>query len=183
MRGVDLAIAEQELVTLVGPSGCGKTTLLRLIAGLEEPDRGHIRIGGHDVTRLPPKNRDIAMVFQNHALYPHMTVFQNMAFGLKARRIPRAEIKRGVAAAATTLGIEGLLDRKPAELSGGERQRVAVGRAIVRLPRAFLLDEPLCNPRCEASRADESGDQEPSARTGYCDALRYARPGGGHGAW
>ncbi len=142
---LDLSVADRELVVLVGPSGCGKTTTLRLIAGLEDATKGTIRIGGRTVNNVPPKDRDIAMVFQNYALYPHMTVFKNMAFGLKMRRTPRAEIQRKVRETALMLGLDHLLDRKPAALSGGERQRVAVGRAIVRKPRVFLFDEPLSN--------------------------------------
>jgi multiple sugar transport system ATP-binding protein len=142
---LSLAVADREFIVLVGPSGCGKTTALRLIAGLEEPTSGTIRIGGRDVVGVPPKDRDVAMVFQNYALYPHMTVFKNMAFGLKMRRVPNDEIRRKVHEAAALLGIEHLLARRPAGLSGGERQRVAVGRAIVRKPRVFLFDEPLSN--------------------------------------
>jgi len=148
VRAVDdltLAVADGEFMVLVGPSGCGKTTTLRLIAGLEELTAGTIRIGGRVVNRVAPKDRDVAMVFQNYALYPHMTVFKNMAFGLKMRREPKAEIIRKVGETAEKLGLTHLLDRKPAALSGGERQRVAVGRAIVRKPQVFLLDEPLSN--------------------------------------
>ncbi|GAF95045.1 unnamed protein product, partial [marine sediment metagenome] len=148
VRAVDdlsLTVADRELVVVVGPSGCGKTTTLRSVAGLEEIDSGTIRIGDRDVTRMAPKDRDIAMVFQNYALYPHMTVFTNMAFGLKMRRVPKDRIKRKVHEVAEMLGLEQLLDRKPAALSGGERQRVAVGRAIVRRPQVFLFDEPLSN--------------------------------------
>ncbi len=143
--GVDLSISDQEFVVLVGPSGCGKSTTLRMVAGLEEITGGRIRIGGEVVNHLPPKNRNIAMVFQNYALYPHMTVYKNMAFGLKLRKVPRAEIHARVMEAARILDIEPLLDRKPKALSGGQRQRVAVGRAIVREPAAFLFDEPLSN--------------------------------------
>ena len=143
--GVTLSVADREFVVLVGPSGCGKTTTLRLIAGLEEITEGTIRIGERVVNRVAPKDRDVAMVFQNYALYPHMTVFQNMAFGLKMRGVPKAEITRKVGDVATLLDLTRLLDRKPAALSGGERQRVAVGRAIVRKPQAFLFDEPLSN--------------------------------------
>ena len=145
VRGVDLRIEDGELVVLVGPSGCGKSTTLRMIAGLEEVSDGEIRIGDRVVNSVAPGDRDIAMVFQNYALYPHMTVRQNMAFGLKMRRTPKAEIKTRVAEAAGMLGIEALLDRRPRELSGGQRQRVALGRAIVRDPAAFLFDEPLSN--------------------------------------
>jgi multiple sugar transport system ATP-binding protein len=142
---VDLIIQDKEFVVLVGPSGCGKSTTLRMIAGLEEITEGIIRIGQRVVNNVPPKNRDIAMVFQNYALYPHMTVYKNMAFGLKLRKMPRAEIHERVMDAARLLGLEHLLDRKPKALSGGQRQRVAVGRAIVREPAAFLFDEPLSN--------------------------------------
>jgi multiple sugar transport system ATP-binding protein len=142
---VDLRIADREFIVLVGPSGCGKSTTLRMIAGLEEITEGIIRIGDRVVNGIPPKSRDIAMVFQNYALYPHMTVYKNMAFALKLRGMRRAEIKRRVAEAAKILEIEHLLDRKPKQLSGGQRQRVAVGRAIVREPAAFLFDEPLSN--------------------------------------
>jgi multiple sugar transport system ATP-binding protein len=143
--GVSLAIADQEFVVLVGPSGCGKTTTLRMVAGLEEISGGVIRIGGRVVNDAAPKDRDVAMVFQNYALYPHMTVYKNMAFPLKLRGTPRAEIRQRVTHAARVLEIEHLLDRKPRQLSGGQRQRVAVGRAIVREPAAFLFDEPLSN--------------------------------------
>ncbi|MCK5473341.1 MAG: ATP-binding cassette domain-containing protein, partial [Planctomycetes bacterium] len=142
---VTLDVADREFMVIVGSSGCGKSTTLRMIAGLEEPTSGMIAIDGRVVNRIPPKDRDIAMVFQNYALYPHMTVFQNMAFGLKLRKCPRAEINRRVQEAANLLGIEQLLDRKPKALSGGQRQRTAVGRAIVRNPKVFLFDEPLSN--------------------------------------
>src|SRR5881394_2406613 len=132
-------------MVLVGPSGCGKTTALRMIAGLEDVSGGTIRIGDRVVNDVPPKDRDLAMVFQNYALYPHLTVRENMAFGLKLRRLPKAEIERRVRDAAGILGLDGLLDRKPRALSGGQRQRVAMGREIVREPRAFLMDEPLSN--------------------------------------
>ena len=145
VHGVDLSIGEGEFVVLVGPSGCGKSTLLRMVAGLEKMSDGTIRIGNAVVNRLPPRDRDIAMVFQNYALYPHMTVAANMGFGLRLRKIPRAEIDQRVAAAAAILGLEELLDRHPRQLSGGQRQRVAMGRAIVRDPQVFLFDEPLSN--------------------------------------
>jgi multiple sugar transport system ATP-binding protein len=141
----NLVVEDKEFVVLVGPSGCGKSTTLRMIAGLEEITEGEIYIDGNLVNDVPPKNRDIAMVFQNYALYPHMTVFKNMAFGLMLRKFPKAEIQQRVQDAAKILGIERLLDRKPKALSGGERQRVAVGRAIVRQPKVFLFDEPLSN--------------------------------------
>ena len=142
---VSLEIGDGEFLVLVGPSGCGKSTLLRMIAGLEEATGGAIEIGGRDVTDLPPRSRDIAMVFQTYALYPHMTVRQNLGYGLRARRTPKPEIATRVGEVATLLGLDELLDRRPAQLSGGQRQRVAMGRAIVRKPQAFLLDEPLSN--------------------------------------
>jgi multiple sugar transport system ATP-binding protein len=142
---VTLEIGDGEFVVLVGPSGCGKSTLLRMIAGLEEVSAGRISIGGQDVTDLAPRSRDIAMVFQSYALYPHMTVRQNIGYGLKVRRAPKEEAKRRVAEVAELLGLEELLDRRPTHLSGGQRQRVAMGRAIVREPKAFLMDEPLSN--------------------------------------
>jgi multiple sugar transport system ATP-binding protein len=145
VRGIDLDIADHEFVVLVGPSGCGKSTTLRMIAGLEDITDGEIVIGGHVVNDVPPKDRDIAMVFQNYALYPHMTVFQNMSFGLRLKRYPKKEIKSRVDKAAQILDIAELLDRKPKQLSGGQRQRVAMGRAIVRDPKVFLFDEPLSN--------------------------------------
>ena len=141
----NLEIKDKEFIILVGPSGCGKSTTLRMVAGLEEITEGEIYIGDRLVNDVAPKDRDIAMVFQNYALYPHMTVFDNMAFGLKLRRTPKDEIKRRVEEAARTLDIEHLLERKPKALSGGQRQRVALGRAIVREPKVFLLDEPLSN--------------------------------------
>jgi multiple sugar transport system ATP-binding protein len=142
---VDLTIESGEFMVLVGPSGCGKSTLLRMIAGLEEVTEGTIMIGDRDVTDLAPRARDIAMVFQNYALYPHMSVAKNLGYGLKVRKTPAAEIERRVGEAARLLGLEDLLDRRPAALSGGQRQRVAMGRAIVREPAAFLMDEPLSN--------------------------------------
>ena len=145
LAGIDLEIPDGEFLVVVGPSGCGKTTLLRIIAGLETGDRGEVVIGGKRVTDWAPARRGVAMVFQSYALYPHMTVFENMSFGLKQARAGRAEIERRVRQAAETLRIDHLLDRKPRELSGGERQRVAIGRAITREPGVFLLDEPLSN--------------------------------------
>src|SRR5216684_2317888 len=145
VRGVSLNIPDKEFVVLVGPSGCGKSTTLRMIAGLEEISAGDILIGGDVVNDVPPRDRDIAMVFQNYALYPHMTVFENMSFGLKLRRTPKAEIRARVERAAQILGITELLERRPKQLSGGQRQRVAMGRAIVRNPKVFLFDEPLSN--------------------------------------
>src|SRR5581483_1150734 len=143
--GVSLTIGSGEFLVLVGPSGCGKSTLLRMIAGLEDVTSGTISIGDRDVTDLPPRSRDIAMVFQSYALYPHMTVRQNLGYGLKVRRTPKPEIGARVDEVAGLLGLADLLDRRPAQLSGGQRQRVAMGRAIVRQPQAFLLDEPLSN--------------------------------------
>jgi len=145
VKNANLTVEDKEFVVLLGPSGCGKTTTLRMIAGLEEITEGIIKIDGKVVNDVEPKDRDIAMVFQNYALYPHMTVYQNMAFGLKLRKFPKDEIDRRVREAARILGIEDLLDRKPKQLSGGQRQRVAVGRAIVRNPKVFLFDEPLSN--------------------------------------
>jgi multiple sugar transport system ATP-binding protein len=142
---VDLVVEEDEFVVLVGPSGCGKSTTLRLVAGLEEASSGNIRIGGRVVNHLPPKDRDIAMVFQNYALYLHMTIYDNLAFGLRNRRVPEADIRREVMRAADILDIGRLLDRKPRQLSGGQQQRVALGRCIVRHPQVFLFDEPLSN--------------------------------------
>ncbi len=145
LRGISVAIQDGEFVVLVGPSGCGKSTLLRMIAGLEGITSGEIRIGDQVVNDLPPRDRDIAMVFQNYALYPHMTVAENMAFSLKLRNTSKAEIATRVQRAAEILGLTALLDRRPRQLSGGQRQRVAMGRAIVRDPRVFLFDEPLSN--------------------------------------
>ncbi len=145
LNDLDISIADKEFLVLVGPSGCGKTTALRCLAGLEEVSNGRVLIGDQTVNDVAPKDRDIAMVFQSYALYPHMTVFDNMAFGLKLRKVPKADIKKRVEEAAQILGIEHLLKRKPRELSGGQRQRVAVGRAIVREPKVFLFDEPLSN--------------------------------------
>jgi multiple sugar transport system ATP-binding protein len=139
---LDLTIDEDEFMVFVGPSGCGKTTALRMVAGLEEISDGAILIGGREVNEVSPKDRDVAMVLQNYALYPHMTVAQNLAFGLKLRKVDKTEVRRRVIAAAATLGLEDYLERKPAALSGGQRQRVAMGRAIVREPRAYLMDEP-----------------------------------------
>src|SRR3954464_9707642 len=145
VKDVSLVIPDNSFYVLVGPSGCGKSTTLRMIAGLEDISEGEVYIDDRLVNGVPPKKRDIAMVFQNYALYPHMTVYENMAFGLKLRGLPKADIHERVMHAAKTLDIEHLLDRKPKALSGGQRQRVAVGRAIVREPAAFLFDEPLSN--------------------------------------
>jgi multiple sugar transport system ATP-binding protein len=142
---LDLVVPAHKMAVLVGPSGCGKSTTLRMVAGLEEPTAGTIKIDGRDVTRLPPAERDIAMVFQSYALYPHMSVFENMAFGLRLKKLPEHEIKKRVQEVAVSLGLETYLDRKPKALSGGQRQRVAIGRAVVRQPKVFLFDEPLSN--------------------------------------
>jgi lactose/L-arabinose transport system ATP-binding protein len=145
LRGVDLEVADGEFVVFVGPSGCGKSTLLRTISGLEEPTSGQVLIGGEDVTDYDPAERGVAMVFQSYALYPHMTVEQNLGFGLRMGGMPREQVSARVAEAARVLEIDDLMDRKPRQLSGGQRQRVAIGRAIVREPKAFLFDEPLSN--------------------------------------
>ena len=145
VNDVNIEVADREFLVLVGPSGCGKSTTLRMIAGLEEISRGEIFIDDRRVNDVPPKDRDIAMVFQSYALYPHMSVYDNMAFGLKLRKYPKAEIRKRVTEAAGILGIEAYLERKPKQLSGGQRQRVALGRAIVRQPKVFLFDEPLSN--------------------------------------
>ena len=145
LAGIDLALADGEMLVIVGASGCGKSTLLRLVAGLETPSAGRIVLGGQDITRTDPAARDIAMVFQNYALYPHMSVFDNMAYGLRIRGLGREDIRARVGQAADLLGIGALLARKPRQLSGGQRQRVAMGRAIVRNPKLFLFDEPLSN--------------------------------------
>ncbi|MBI2836999.1 MAG: ABC transporter ATP-binding protein [Acidobacteria bacterium] len=145
VSGVTLDVPDGEILTVLGPSGCGKSTLLRLVAGLDRPDSGEITIGGEDVTGREPKDRDVAMVFQSYALYPHMKIFENIAVALRLRRLPREEVGCRVAKAAEMLGISGLLGRYPRQLSGGERQRAALARAIVRDPKAFLLDEPLSN--------------------------------------
>jgi multiple sugar transport system ATP-binding protein len=145
LNDLNIAVDDKEFLVLVGPSGCGKTTALRCLAGLEEVTSGEVKIADHVVNDVAPKDRDIAMVFQSYALYPHMTVYDNMAFGLKLRKVPKDQIKARVENAAKILGIEQLLKRRPRELSGGQRQRVALGRAIVREPKVFLFDEPLSN--------------------------------------
>ncbi len=145
VKDFNLEIADKEFIIFVGPSGCGKSTTLRMVAGLEEISKGELRIDGKLVNDVEPKDRDIAMVFQNYALYPHMSVYDNMAFGLKLRKVPKDQIDKQVKEAARILGLENLLDRKPKALSGGQRQRVAMGRAIVRKPKVFLMDEPLSN--------------------------------------
>ena len=180
--GVDLATGEGEYLVLLGPSGCGKTTLLRTIAGLEEPTAGDVLIGGQVVTGLPPRARRIAMVFQSYALYPHKTVLGNIVFPLTAARVPPGEREERARRAAGMLGIEHLLDRKPRQLSGGERQRVALARALVREPAVFLLDEPLSNldAKLRASARDELKRFQQDI--GDDDDLRHPRPGRGDGA-
>ena len=180
IHGVSIAIANGEFVALVGPSGCGKSTLLRMIAGLEEITGGDIRIGDKVVNGLPPKDRDIAMVFQNYALYPHKTVAENMGFALKLRKTPKAEIDARVKRAAEILDLMPYLGRYPRQLSGGQRQRVAMGRAIVRAPQVFLFDEPLVQPRCQAARADARRDQGTAPAAEDHHRLRHPRPGRGH---
>ena len=182
VKGIDLEIADREFVVLVGPSGCGKSTTLRMIAGLEEITEGEIWIGGDVVNDVPPRDRDIAMVFQNYALYPHMSVFDNMAFGLKLRKFPKDEIKRRVDEAARILDIGMLLDRKPRALSGGQRQRVAMGRAIVRNPKVFLFDEPLSNldAKLRVQMRTEIKKVHQTVRTD--NRLRDARPDRGDDA-
>lgn len=145
VKDLSLSVSDNEFLTLVGPSGCGKSTILRMIAGLEQVTTGNIRIDGRDVNPLPPKERNIAMVFQSYALYPHMTVYDNIASGLKLRKLPPGDIQSRIQGVSKVLGLDGLLDRRPAQLSGGQRQRVALGRALVREPDVFLLDEPLSN--------------------------------------
>ncbi|MFA6542704.1 MAG: ATP-binding cassette domain-containing protein, partial [Bacteroidota bacterium] len=145
VKDVSIEVNDKEFVVLVGPSGCGKSTTLRMVAGLEDITGGTLSIDGKKMNDVPPKDRDIAMVFQNYALYPHMSVYENMAFGLKLRKFPKEEIDKRVKEAAKILNIEDYLNRKPKALSGGQRQRVAVGRAIVRKPKVFLFDEPLSN--------------------------------------
>ena len=179
--GIDLGVADGEFLVLLGPSGCGKTTLLRMIGGLEPPTSGDVLIGGRVVTDLPPRARQIAMVFQSYALYPHMTVYNNIAFPLKAAGLPRSEQAQRVAWAASILGIDAFLDRKPRQLSGGQRQRVALARALVREPTVFLLDEPLSNldaQRRASARDELQGFQR---RRGNHDHLCHARPGRGDG--
>ena len=176
IRGVDVAIADGEFCVLVGPSGCGKSTLLRMIAGLEEITEGEIAIGGRVVNRVPPKERDIAMVFQNYALYPHMTVRDNMSFALALAKQPKSEIEAHVKKAADILGLAPYLDRYPRQLSGGQRQRVAMGRAIVRDPQVFLFDEPLSNLDAQAARADAHRDQGAAPAPADHVDLRHARP-------
>jgi multiple sugar transport system ATP-binding protein len=180
---LSLDIDDGEFLVLVGPSGCGKSTALRMIAGLESISGGEMRIGERVVNNLEPKDRDIAMVFQSYALYPHLTVRDNIAFALKLQKMPKDEIERRVADAARTLELTDNLDRRPAQLSGGQRQRVAMGRAIVRQPQAFLMDEPLSNLDCQVARADARRDRQDPTRPQRHDRLRHPRPdrGDDHG--
>ena len=175
VKAIDLDIGDGEFMILVGPSGCGKSTALRMIAGLEDITEGDLIIGGERVNDLAPRDRDIAMVFQNYALYPHMTVRDNMGFALKLAKADKSEIDRKVTEAARILDLEQHLERKPANLSGGQRQRVAMGRAIVRDPKAFLMDEPLSQPGRQAACADaHRGGADPEA-AGHHDGLRHPR--------
>ena len=180
IKDANLEIEDGSFVVFVGPSGCGKTTLLRLIAGLEDVTGGQILIDGKNVVDVPPAKRGLSMVFQSYALYPHMSVRGNIAFGLKMAGLPRPDIDRKVEAAAATLNLTPYLDRKPRDLSGGQRQRVAIGRAIVREPKAFLFDEPLVESRCRAARPDAARSDETAEAA--CDHrhLRHPRPGRGH---
>ena len=175
----DLDVPDGEFMVLVGPSGCGKTTALRMVAGLEDISRGVIRIGERVVNYVPSRDRDIAMVFQSYALYPHLSVYENIAFGLRLKKVPKAEIDRRVQDAARILDLEPFLKRKPRELSGGQRQRVAMGRAIVREPQAFLMDEPLSNLDAKLRVQMRAEISRPPARPRRDDDLRHARPGRG----
>jgi ABC-type nitrate/sulfonate/bicarbonate transport system ATPase subunit len=177
---LSLDVKDEEFIVLVGPSGCGKTTALRMVAGLESITHGTIAIGDRVVNTVPPKERDIAMVFQNYALYPHMTVYDNMAFGLKLRKLPKEEIERRVRRAAEILGLVEFLERKPKALSGGQRQRVAMGRAIVREPQAFLMDEPLSNLDAKLRLQMRNRSLTPAGRSRRHDDLCHARSGRGH---
>ena len=164
VQDLSLGVADGEFLVLVGPSGCGKSTVLRCVAGLETSTSGTISINGHRIDHLPPQSRDLAMVFQTYALYPHLSVYDNLAFGLKVRGVPRAEIQPRVLAVAAQLAIAPHLAKKPRELSGGERQRVALGRAIVRQPQAFLMDEPLSN--LDAASAGQDARRTPETAPG-----------------
>ena len=174
LHSIDLDIADGEFVVFVGPSGCGKSTLLRTISGLEEPSSGQVLIGGEDVTDFDPSERGVAMVFQSYALYPHMTVEQNLGFGLRMGGMPRDQVAARVAEAARILELDELLDRKPRQLSGGQRQRVAIGRAIVRAAQGVPVRRAAVQPRCRTARADAHRDRQaaPGARRhhGLCDA-------------
>ena len=176
---LELDVADGEFMVLVGPSGCGKTTALRMVAGLEDITAGKLRIGGRVVNDVEPKDRDIAMVFQNYALYPHMTVAQNIGFALKLRKMPKAEIKTKVTETAELLGLTEWIDRKPSQLSGGQRQRVAMGRAIVREPSVVLDGRAAVEPRRQAPRPDAGRGRPHPAAPRRGDALRHPRPGRG----
>ena len=178
---VSLEVKDGEFVVLLGPSGCGKTTTLRCIAGMETPDGGDILVAGKSVKNLQPKDRDVAMVFQNYALYPHMSVYDNIAFPLRMRKMSKDKIDQRVKDVAKLLHLERLLRRKPKQLSGGEQQRVALGRAIVRRPKLFLMDEPLSNLDAKPPVQYAGGDKAPSKRVEDHDGVRYARPGGSDG--
>ena len=178
VKDLSLEIGDGEFMVLVGPSGCGKTTSLRMIAGLEEITEGALKIGDRVVNDVAPKDRDIAMVFQSYALYPHMSIYDNMAFGLKLRKVPKADIDKRVKDAARILSLENL-QKKPRELSGGQRQRVALGRAIVREPAVFLMDEPLSNLDAKLRVADAGRDRADPPAPRHDDGLRHPRPGRG----
>ena len=182
LHGIDLALADGEMLVIVGASGCGKSTLLRLVAGLERPTAGHVVLDGRDVTNLDPSERDIAMVFQNYALYPHMSVFDNMAYGLRIRGLSRDDIRRRWTRRPALLGLGALLERKPRQLSGGQRQRVAMGRAIVRHPKLFLFDEPLSNLDAKLRLSMRAEIRRLQRRPGRHQPVRHARPGGGDDA-
>ena len=179
---VSFEIHDGEFMVLVGPSGCGKSTILRILAGLEEVTAGELFIGDKQVTDLPPKDRDIAMVFQNYALYPHMTVGENIGFGLKLRHTPKDERARRVHDVARILGLDTMMERRPGELSGGQRQRVAMGRAMVREPQAFLMDEPLSNLDAKLRVQMRGAVREAPRAAEDDDGVRDARPGGGDDA-
>ena len=180
VRDMDLEVQDGEFMVLVGPSGCGKTTALRMLAGLEDISKGTVRIGERVVNHVAPRDRDIAMVFQSYALYPHLSVYDNIGFGLKLRGVDKKEIDKRVNDAARILGLEPFLKRKPRALSGGQRQRVAMGRAIVREPQAFLMDEPLSNLDAKLRVQMQVGDQQAAGRSRRDDDLRHPRPGRGH---
>ena len=182
VHGIDLAIADREFVVLVGPSGCGKSTLLRMIAGLEDISGGTISIGGKVVNEKAPKDRDIAMVFQDYALYPHLDVYRNMSFALEVRRMKATEIRQRVERAARILDLQDLFERKPAQLSGGQRQRVAMGRAMVREPRRLPVRRTALQSGCEIARRDAHRDQEAASGSAQDHRLRDARPSGGDDA-
>ena len=179
VNSIDLEIEDGEFMVLVGPSGCGKTTALRMVAGLEDISEGVLKIGERVVNHVPSRDRDIAMVFQSYALYPHLSVYDNIAFGLKLKKVPKAEIDKRVQNAADVLGLEGFLKRKPRALSGGQRQRVAMGRAIVREPQAFLMDEPLSNLDAKLRVQMRAEIAKLQSDLGHDDGLRHARPGRG----